>query len=189
MNAAFYVAAAIATAATLMTITRASAMHALLYMVLSLLAVAVVFYVLGAPFAALLEIIVYAGAIMVLFVFVIMMLILGRDAEQRERGWLSPRMWIGPSTLAAALLGELGYVFGFGGTRAPAGSPVDAQHVAGLLFGPYLLAVEIASMLLLAGLVGAFRLGRHIDAKRGPVFAPEKPGLAPASARPPQVRP
>lgn len=188
MNAAFYVAAAIATAATLMTITRKNAMHALLYMVLSLLAVAVVFYVLGAPFAALLEVIVYAGAIMVLFVFVIMMLILGKDAERRERAWLTPRMWIGPAILAAALLAELGYVFGVGGTRAPTGAIVDAQHVAGLLFGPYLLAVEIASMLLLAGLVGAFRLGRGLDTKRGTVFDPEKPELAPPSARPSELR-
>ena len=59
-------------------------MHALLYLIVSLLAVAIVFYVLGAPFAAALEVIVYAGAIMVLFVFVMMMLNLGKAAAARS---------------------------------------------------------------------------------------------------------
>ena len=59
--------------------------HALLYLILSLLAVAVIFYVLGAPFAAVLEAIVYAGAILVLFLFVIMMLNLGQHTRDRKR--------------------------------------------------------------------------------------------------------
>ena len=74
MEATFYLSAAVAVAATLMVVTRASAVHALLYLIVSLLAVAVVFFVLGAPFVAALEVIIYAGAVMVLFVFVIMML-------------------------------------------------------------------------------------------------------------------
>ena len=85
MTAAFYVAAVVAVLATAMVITRANAVHALLYLVVSLLAVAIVFYVLGAPFAAALEVIVYAGAIMVLFVFVIMMLNRNEQATQQER--------------------------------------------------------------------------------------------------------
>ena len=60
-------------------------MHALLYLIVSLLAVAVVFFTLGAPFVAALEVIIYAGAIMVLFVFVVMMLNLGQDAERTKR--------------------------------------------------------------------------------------------------------
>ena len=61
-----------------------NAVHALLYLIVSLLAVAVVFYVLGAPFVAALEVIIYAGAIMVLFVFVVMMLNLGEHAVSME---------------------------------------------------------------------------------------------------------
>jgi NADH-quinone oxidoreductase subunit J len=185
MNAAFYLAAAVAAVATLMTITRANAMHALLYLIVSLFAVAVVFYVLGAPFAAVLEVIVYAGAIMVLFVFVVMMLISGADAAERERAWLSPRSWIGPSILSAVLLGELAWVlFAAGPSMNPA--LVDAKAVALRLFGPDLLAVEIASMLLLAGLVGAFRLSRGIEARvpaetRAPVGA-ERPPREPQEA-------
>ena len=74
MNIAFYLAAAVALVSTVMVITRTNAVHALLYMVLSLLSVAVIFYTLGAPFIAALEVITYAGAIMVLFVFVVMLL-------------------------------------------------------------------------------------------------------------------
>ena len=72
MEATFYLSGAVAVAATLMAVTRASAVHALLYLIVSLLAVAIIFFVLGAPFVAALEVIIYAGAVMVLFVFVIM---------------------------------------------------------------------------------------------------------------------
>src|SRR5690606_26845760 len=107
MTAAFYVFAAVAIAATILTITRLDAMHALLYLIVSLLAVAAVFYVLGAPFAELLEVIVYAGAIMVLFVFVVMMLNLGDITLAEERRWLWPQLWLGPSILSAILLVEM----------------------------------------------------------------------------------
>ena len=93
----FYIAAAIAVFSTLMMLTRLHAVHALLYLVVALLAVAVVFYTLGAPFIAALEVIIYAGAIMVLFVFVVMLLNLGVRATTIEREWLRPTMYIGPA--------------------------------------------------------------------------------------------
>src|ERR1041385_8291017 len=95
----FYVAAAIAVLSTAFVITSVSAVHALLYLIVSLLSVAVVFFVLGAPFVAALEVIIYAGAIMVLFIFVVMMLNLGKAAAVKEREWLSPGMWMGPAIL------------------------------------------------------------------------------------------
>ncbi len=160
MDIAFYFAAAIAIVATALVVVTPSAIHALLYLIVSLLSVAVVFYVLGAPFAAALEVIVYAGAIMVLFVFVMMMLNLGRAAAAaQERAWLSPTMWIGPAVLAALLLAELAYVLLQAAPAVPASGEVDSRQVGALLFGPYLLGVELASMLLLAGLVGAYHLG------------------------------
>jgi NADH-quinone oxidoreductase subunit J len=159
MEAAFYLSGAIAIASTLMVITRASAVHALLYLIVSLLALAVVFFVLGAPFVAALEIIIYAGAIMVLFVFVVMMLNLGKDAEMQEHRWLSPGAWIGPALLAAILLAELIYIFARGDAASAGRAVVDSKAVGMALFGPYLLGVELASLLLLAGLVGACHLG------------------------------
>jgi len=157
----FYIAAAVAVLSTLLVITRKNPIHALLYLIVSLLAVAVVFYLLGAPFVAALEVIIYTGAIMVLFVFVIMMLNLGAEATEQERQWLSPGIWRGPVLLGIILLGELVYLI----TR-PAGSTLPAAMVSpkqvGLaLYGPYLIGVELASMLLLAGLIGALHLGRR----------------------------
>ena len=136
-------------------------MHALLYLIISLLAVSMCFFAL-APFAGALEIIVYAGAIMVLFVFVVMMLNLGPAIVEQERKWLKPGIWVGPSVLSLALLAELLYVLFSQSSGATIGqTTVDAKAVGISLFGPYLLAVELASMLLLAALVAAYHLGRH----------------------------
>lgn len=158
MTATFYIAAFIALAATAMVITRLNVVHALLYLVVSLLAVAVVFYVLGAPFAAALEVIIYAGAIMVLFVFVVMMLNMGPAHAAQERQWLSPGIWIGPMVLAAILLGDM--MFLLAGDTPPGGT-IGAGQVGVALYGPYLLAVELASMLLLGALVAAYHVGRR----------------------------
>lgn len=161
MTAAFYMAAVVAILATVMVIVATNAIHALLSLVVSLLASAIVFYVLGAPFAAALEAIVYAGAIMVFLVFVVMMLNLGDAAARQERQWLAPRIWIGPAVLAAVLLGELIYMLWRDPQAAPAGATVTPRAVGALFFGPYLLAVELASILLLAGLIGSYHLGRE----------------------------
>jgi NADH-quinone oxidoreductase subunit J len=127
----------------------------------SLLAVSLVFYSLGAPFVAALEVIIYAGAVMVLFIFVIMMLNLGRETAQQESLWLTPGVWRGPAVLCGILLLELA-LFLFKNTESlAAGSGVPPKAVGIALFGPYALAVELASLLLLAGLVGAFHLGRR----------------------------
>ena len=163
MNSLFYISAAIAILATVMAITRLNAVHALLYLIVSLLAVAVVFFGLGAPFAAALEVIIYAGAIMVLFVFVIMLLNLGPHTTNRERLWLGAGMWVGPALLALVLLGELIYVFAQAPGRLTGAAAVGPKQVGIALFGPYVLAVEIASLLLLAGLVGAYHLGRRTE--------------------------
>ncbi len=163
MEFAFYFSAGVAVISTLRVITNSNPIHALLYLIISLLAVAMCFFSLGAPFAGALEIIVYAGAIMVLFVFVVMMLNLGQTIVQQERQWLQPSSWTGPAILAAALLAELLYVlFGQSDTGAALGlSTIDSKAVGVSLFGPYLLLVELASLLLLAALVAAFHLGRH----------------------------
>ena len=156
----FYIAAAVALAATALVITRTNASHALIYLIVSLLSIAVIFYLLGAPFAAALEVVIYAGAIMVLFLFVVMMLNLGRGSVDQERRWLHPRMWVGPGLLTLVLFLEMVYVIA-GNPVTTAGVPVTPKMVGQTLFGPYLLAVELASMLLLAALVGAFHLGRR----------------------------
>jgi NADH-quinone oxidoreductase subunit J len=159
MTIVFYVAGVVAIVSTALMITRLQAVHALLYLIVSLLAVSVVFYTLGAPFVAALEVIIYAGAIMVLFVFVVMLLNLGEQAARAEQALLKPSMWTGPLTLVAILMAEFVYLL----FESPGGSSgramIEPREVGASLFGPYLLGVELASMLLLGGLVGAYHLG------------------------------
>ncbi|MGX5816826.1 NADH-quinone oxidoreductase subunit J [Chitinophaga lutea] len=162
MGPAFYIAAAVAVLSTGMVITRYNIMHALLYLIVSLLSVAVIFYLYGAPFMAALEVIVYAGAIMVLIIFFVMMLNLGPQTAGEERSWLTPNIWVGPAILCAILLAEMAWLM----LQPPlpeAGEirEVDPKAVGVALFGPYLLAVELAGMLLMAGIVGAYHLGRQ----------------------------
>jgi len=159
MTVVFYTASAVAIGATILMLTRLHAVHALLYLILSLLAVAVIFYDLGAPFVAALEVIIYAGAIMVLFVFVVMLLNLGEEAARADRALLKPSMWVGPMVLAAILLAEFVWLLAHGSTPPTAVASIGPAEVGMALFGRYLIGVELASMLLLGGLVGAYHLG------------------------------
>ncbi|MBL4940440.1 MAG: NADH-quinone oxidoreductase subunit J [Colwellia sp.] len=173
----FYFSAALAIVASLKVITGKNTVHALLYLVVSLLAVAVCFYLMGAPFAAGLEVIVYAGAILVLFVFAIMMFGLGRDetinTSQSHPFQLSNiSLWLGPSLIAILLLAQLIFAIDNSAVQEKLTSNIiEAKQVGILLYGPYLLAVEIASFLLLAGLVAGYHLakpdGISLDKREG----------------------
>ena len=162
MDTIFYLSGAVALLATVLVVTRTNAIHALLYLVVSLLAVALAFYALGAPFIAALEVIIYAGAIMVLFVFVVMLLNLGRRTAEQERQWLAGRAWLGPCILTFILAAEFAYALAGPAAAAVGGGQITPQALGMALFGPYALGVELASMLLLAGLVGAYHLGRRV---------------------------
>ncbi len=161
----FYGAAAIALFCSLMVVTRLHPVHALLYLVVAQLAISVIFFLLGAPFAAVLEVLVYAGAVMVMFIFVIMMLNLGPHTAARERSWIAPGIWIGPGFLSGALLAELLTILA--SNDLAVAHYIDPKTLGIALFGPYLLAVELASMLLLSALVGAYHLSRPYLQARG----------------------
>lgn len=178
MEFAFYLCGLVAVLTTLRVITHTNPVHALLYLIISLLAVAGVFFSLGAYFAGALEIIVYAGAIMVLFVFVVMMLNLGESVQAQEREWLKPTVWIGPGVLSLVLLGVMIYAIRSVNDQGIDGTMIDAKAVGISLFGPYVLGVELASMLLLAGLVVAYHIGR--EQRQGEVLS-NRPGDAPKS--------
>jgi NADH-quinone oxidoreductase subunit J len=161
MVAIFYISAAVAILSTIMVITRFNAVHALLYLIISLLSIAIIFYDLGAPFVAALEVIIYAGAIMVLFVFVMMMLNLGETAEDQENQWLNIKMFIGPTILAFVLGAEL--IAMLTSQRFERNIPytITPQQVGISLYSVYIIGVELVAMLLLGGLVGALHLGRR----------------------------
>jgi NADH-quinone oxidoreductase subunit J len=157
MTAVFYISSVVALMATAMVITRKNPVHALLYFIVSLLAVAVDFFLLGAPFVAALEVIIYAGAIMVLFIFVIMTL----NVSSEKSALFDRGAWAGPALLAFVLLVELAYIIARAAGDTAGGVSIPPADVGRALYGPYLVAVELASLLLLAGLVGAYHLGRR----------------------------
>jgi NADH-quinone oxidoreductase subunit J len=160
MNTIFIIAATIALISSLMSITNRNAIHALLYLILSLLSISIIFYISGAPFIAALEVIVYAGAIMVLFIFVVMILNIGL-AEERENKWLKPRMWVFPVLLAFALLALLVYAMRQLHSVNTAAVIITPKQVGVSLFTTYLIAVEISAVLLMAGIIGAYHLGKQ----------------------------
>ena len=158
MDVFFYIAAVVAIISTIMAISGRNAIHSLLFLILSLLAISVIFYLLSAPFVAALEVIIYAGAIMVLFIFVTMMLNIGLEREA-EKKWLKPRMWIVPSILAAVLLVNLIMAIKSVPVIPSGMESIQPKQVGISLFSTYLLCVEIAAILLMAGVIGAYHLG------------------------------
>ena len=161
MSTLFYISSIVAILATMMVITRYSPIHALLYLVVSFLAVAMIFLSLGAAFVAVLEIIVYAGAIIVLFIFVVMMLNLGKETALQEKQWLQPRVWIGPSILVLVLLAEMIILLIKGNDPVISISVVDPRSVSLSLYREYIIALELVGFLLMAGIVGAAHIGQH----------------------------
>lgn len=159
MTIIFYIASIIAIIATALVVTGKNAFHSLLYLVVSLVSVALIFFILGAPFVAALEVIVYAGAIMVLMVFAIMMLNLGKASEKNEKTWFSFNSWIGPGILCIILLAEIVYVIYSVEFVESAAKMIGPQQVGKSLFGPYILGVELTAMLLMAGIIGAYHIG------------------------------
>ncbi|MGP9545775.1 NADH-quinone oxidoreductase subunit J [Psychrobacter sp. AOP7-B1-25] len=161
--AGFYSLAAVAIFASLRVVTQANPVHAILSMIVSLLAIAGIFFVLGAPFAGALEIVVYAGAIMVLFVFVIMMLNLGMSNDEREERWLDAGTWAIPTGLTIIIAVVLYAMIGLNHDEAVmmGGTTISAKAVGTVLFTKYIMLVEVAALLLLAALVAAYHLGKE----------------------------
>ncbi|MBD7948391.1 MULTISPECIES: NADH-quinone oxidoreductase subunit J [Psychrobacter] len=161
--AGFYALAAVAIFASLRVVTLANPVHAILSMIVSLLAISGIFFVLGAPFAGALEIVVYAGAIMVLFVFVIMMLNLGMSNDEREESWLDAGTWAVPTGLTIIIAVVLYALIGLNHTDTAmiGGTTISAKAVGTVLFTKYVMLVEVAALLLLAALVAAYHLGKE----------------------------
>jgi len=160
---AFYLFAAISVAASLLVIAQRNPIHSVLLLIASFGALSGLYVLLDAPFVAVIQIIVYAGAIMVLFLFVIMLLNLSDDgAEARHRGRVVFRLgaWIGGGVLAV----ELSAFFLRVPFPEPATPPAGyggAEAVATALFVDYLLPFELTSILLLVAVVGAVVLAQR----------------------------
>ena len=155
----FYILAAVTLIGTLCAITARQAVRAIVYLVTSFFALALIFYLLGAPLVAAFEVIIYAGAIMVLFLFVIMMLDLGHPESMATP---RPADWWPALVLMAAIIGA---TVTLAAARLPAGAGgftgVSVRQFSLALFQRYGVAVEAISMQLLFALVGALYLGRR----------------------------
>jgi NADH-quinone oxidoreductase subunit J len=162
----FYILAMIMIAATVLAVTRRVLVHSVVYLIVSFLATGLLFYLLGAPFLAALEVIIYAGAIMVLFLFIVMTL----AVEVREqKGLESFRQWI-----PAIVLGVISFfvtgvlIFEAPGSRETLHTGTATPAALGqFIFKNYWFPVEIASFLLLIGLVGTLYLGRREPKEAG----------------------
>jgi NADH-quinone oxidoreductase subunit J len=155
---AFVLVAATAIGAAVGLVIRPNPLHGALFLVANLFCVAVLYLMLRAEFLALAQVIVYAGAIMVLFIFAIMLLIPGRaeagpDPLARARRLALP--------LGAVLGLVVALVAGRTGGPTPAAPPGGVGAIGRLLFTDYLFPFEVTSLLLLAALVGALTLAKR----------------------------
>ena len=156
----FYLLSGIMIIGGILVITRKNAVHSALALITALLAQAGIYLMLYAPFVAGVQIILYAGGIMVLFLFVIMLINIERTVKERQFN----KQWLVGIAAAAALGGLFIAVFTKGKSLFPAGrmlygESTNTQDVAALLFdrntGTYMFAFEIASLLLLVAIIGA----------------------------------
>ena len=166
MDTLLYISGFVAVISTLMVITQKNAVHALLYLIVSLLSVSLIFFLLGAPFAAALEVIVYAGAIMMLILFVIMLIYL--ETEQGLASKITGAKIIASFITIILFLEIVAAILSFQvtGEKGPFTPEVlakagNVKSVGMMLYGKYMFPFEIASILLLIGIVGAVVLSKR----------------------------
>ena len=161
----FYILAAVTLIGTLCAITARQAVRAIVYLVTSFFALALIFYLLGAPLVAAFEVIIYAGAIMVLFLFVVMMLDINMDGV-RKGFWKHFPL---AAVIGVIIIVEMSAVLmnGFQTSAAPAalaslGQPAaevsNTKALGVLLYTKYLYPLEIAAAILLVGMIAAIAL-------------------------------
>jgi NADH-quinone oxidoreductase subunit J len=157
--AVFYIAAAISIVATGAVLLARNMVNAVLYLLVSLFAVALMFYALGGAFVALLEIIVYAGAIVVLFLFVIMMLNISKIEEQTDVKPPTPAQLLLPCLFALILAVDVGIAIYAGAIGTVGARAITAADIGRVLYREHYLGVELASIILLIGLIGGMLFG------------------------------
>jgi NADH-quinone oxidoreductase subunit J len=165
---AFYTIAAFILGFAVMVVTTRDTVHSVLFLVLDFLFVAALYVLLGAQFLAAIQVLVYAGGIVVLYLFVVMLVNLKRPPEAHTDPQRRTRLGF---FLAAAVLIELGVIAGYGYARptpalaaaAASSIPVtgNTEQVGWLLYTSYLIPFEIASMLLLVAMIGAIVLAKR----------------------------
>jgi NADH-quinone oxidoreductase subunit J len=176
----FYVFAIIAVVTSLLVIAQRSPIYSVLLLIASFGALSGLYVLLQAPFVAVIQIIVYAGAIMVLFLFVVMLLNAPQEdtVEDERRGLLVPSSAMrAGGALAVVLLVELIWALTQSGGELPAGSATAVESVRAigrLLYTEYAFAFEVTSVLILVAMVGAVVLAGR-ESREGRSQAAEEP--------------
>jgi NADH-quinone oxidoreductase subunit J len=163
---AFYFIAACILGFAVLVVSTKDTVHSVLFLVLDFLFVAALYVLLGAQFLAVIQVLVYAGGIVVLYLFVVMLVNLKRPPEAHSDPHRRTKLGFG---LAAAVLVELAAIAGYGYARPavalPASAPMpvsgNTEQVGWLLYTSYLIPFEIASMLLLVAMIGAIILAKR----------------------------
>ena len=159
-NVAFGIIAALMIYSAIRVVTSANVVHAAVYLVLVLAGAAAQFILLGAEFVAITQVIVYIGAIVVLFLFGIMLTRAPMEGVER----VSRDNWAVGLVASLVMVALLSYALidGFGRDKLPADlMPTDTRAVSDAIFGTYLVPFEVISLLLLAALVGAIVIARR----------------------------
>ena len=194
-NLVFWVFAPISVASAIGLLVMRNAVHSALFLIVNFFTLAVFYLLLDAPFLFAVQIIVYAGAIMVLFLFVIMLLGVARTVPLTERlkaqPWLALLLGAG---LVAEVFAAVRLGIGLHATKLPdfttANRGGNVQALARVLFGPYFFPFEATSVLLIVAAIGAMLHGRRRIAKEETIDFPSVPGDGPAgrTAGPPRSR-
>ena len=159
----FYVLAGVSVFSAVMMLLQRNPVNSALYLILNFFCLGGLYLTLNAQFIAVVHITVYAGAIMVLFIFVIMLLNLKDDKRLIEH--LGLRMYLGIA-FSVGLLAELMYILGFSSANAytrqsPSAAEIGAvEYLGKVLFTKFLFPFEITSFLLLAAIIGAVLLAK-----------------------------
>lgn len=156
----FYFLSFLAIMFGLMVVLSKNPIHSVLYLVLTFFAIAGHYVLLNAQFLAAVHIIVYAGAIMVLFLFVIMLLNLNKETEPHKSLWLKGSAAVASGSLLLVLVGSLKNAEQMQATNAYNASIGLIENLGQTLFHEFLLPFEVASILLLGAMVGAVMLGK-----------------------------
>lgn len=162
MKLFFYFVCIISMITSIVAIIHSNPMHSLLYLIITIIGISIIFFILGAEFAGALEVIIYAGAIMILFVFVLMLLNLNIEKKYQIIKSLNSLLFIAPIILIVLLFFLLMYsLFDLNNYNLYVNNIViDSKKIGIKLFGPYLIVVELVSVLLLNSLILAFHLGK-----------------------------
>jgi len=164
---AFYTLAAFILGFAVLVVSTKDTVHSVLFLVLDFLFVAALYVLMGAPFLGVIQVLVYAGGIVVLYLFVVMLVNLKRPPEAHQDPHRRTKLGFG---LAAAVLAELGAIAAYGMTRPGPALVVpgvvgpmagNTEQVGWLLYTSYLIPFEIASMLLLVAMIGAIVLAKR----------------------------